>query len=107
MIYYYGSKEGLYLSALEAVFENLVAREREIKIEDLDPAVAIEAIINLKIDYYLENPQFVSFFVDGEFLQGPPSSKVEKARHVQSDLDRSHHPHSQTRPAQRPVSGGR
>jgi AcrR family transcriptional regulator len=71
--YYYGSKEGLYLAALESVFENLVAREREIKIEDLDPAVAIETIINLKIDYYLENPHFVSFL---------SMENLYKARHL-------------------------
>src|SRR6266436_5441825 len=57
MIYYYfESKEGLYLAALESVFENLVALEKEIDVEHLDPPAAIEAMINLKIDYYLENP---------------------------------------------------
>jgi AcrR family transcriptional regulator len=62
MIYYYfGSKEGLYLAALESVFENLVAREREVNVEHLEPPAAIEAMINLKIDYYLENPRFISF----------------------------------------------
>lgn len=61
MIYYYfKSKDGLYLAALETVFADLVARERQIQIEHLDPPAAIEAMINLKIDYYLENPHFVS-----------------------------------------------
>jgi AcrR family transcriptional regulator len=44
MIYYYfGSKEGLYLSALESVFEKLVALENKIEVEHLEPAAAIEA----------------------------------------------------------------
>ena len=48
MIYYYfGSKEGLYLAALESVYENLVALEQEIEVEHLEPAAAIEAMINL------------------------------------------------------------
>jgi TetR/AcrR family transcriptional regulator len=76
--YYYGSKEGLYLAALEAVFEKLVAREREIKIEDVDPAVAIEAIINLKIDYYLENPYFVSFLSMENFYEARHLRKSRK-----------------------------
>src|SRR6188472_3581918 len=55
MIYYYfGSKEGLYLSALESVFEKLVALEN-------------------KIDYYLDNPHFVSFLAMENF---------HKARHL-------------------------
>jgi TetR/AcrR family transcriptional regulator len=76
--YYYGSKEGLYLAALESVFENLVAREREIKIEDLDPAVAIEVIINLKIDYYLQNPHFVSFLSMENFYKARHLRKSKK-----------------------------
>ena len=76
--YYYGSKEGLYLAALEAVFDNLVAHEREIKIEDLDPAVAIETIINIKIDYYLENPHFVSFLSMENFYKARHLRKSKK-----------------------------
>jgi TetR/AcrR family transcriptional regulator len=84
--YYYGSKEGLYLSALEAVFENLVAREREIKIEDRDPAVAIEAIINLKIDYYLENPHFVSFLSMENFYKARHLRKSKKLASFRATL---------------------
>ena len=87
--YYYGSKEGLYLAALEAVFENLVAREREIKIEDLDPDAAIEAIINLKIDYYLENPHFVSFLSMENFYKARhlrKSKKLASFRAILTDL---------------------
>src|SRR5205085_2239335 len=71
MIYYYfGSKEGLYLAALESVFENLVALERTIEVEHLDPPKAIEAMINLKIDYYLDNPHFISFLSMENFYKG-------------------------------------
>src|SRR5258707_2095788 len=49
MIYYYfGSKDGLYLAALESVYEDLVALEKAIEIEHLDPPAAIEAMVNLK-----------------------------------------------------------
>jgi AcrR family transcriptional regulator len=62
MIYYYfGSKEGLYLAALESVYEELVRLERAIAVEHLDPLAALEAMINLKIDYYIDNPHFISF----------------------------------------------
>lgn len=74
MIYYYfGSKDGLYLAALESVFENLVARERQVQVEHLEPQAAIETMINLKIDFYLENPHFVSFLSMENFY---------KARHL-------------------------
>src|SRR6476619_7857326 len=79
MIYYYfGSKEGLYLSALESVFEKLVALENKIEVEHLEPAAAIEAIINLKIDYYLENPHFVSFLSMENFYNARHLRKSKK-----------------------------
>src|SRR3954463_12687587 len=79
MIYYYfGSKEGLYLSALESVFEKLVALENKIEVEPLEPAAAIEAMINLKIDYYLDNPHFVSFLSMENFHKGRYLRKSKK-----------------------------
>src|ERR1043166_4991379 len=51
MIYYYfGSKEGLYLAALESLFERLVALEREIEVEHPEPAAATGAMGNLTIE---------------------------------------------------------
>ena len=95
MIYYYfGSKEGLYLAALEFVFENLVALEKEIEVEHLEPAAAIEAMINLKIDYYLDESTLRFVSLDGEFLQGPAPSEIEETQHVQDSLDRCHCAHS-------------
>ena len=79
MIYYYfGSKEGLYLAALESVYENLVALEKEIEIEHLDPPAAIEAIINLKIDYYVANPHFISFLSMENFYKARHLRKSKK-----------------------------
>jgi AcrR family transcriptional regulator len=87
MIYYYfGSKEGLYLAALESVFENLVDREREIKIDHLDPPAAIEAMVNLKVDYYLENPHFVSFLSMENFYKARHLRKSKKLKMFKAPL---------------------
>ena len=87
MIYYYfGSKEGLYLSALELVFEKFVALERKIDVEHLEPAAAIEAMINLKIDYYLENPEFVSFLSMENFYKARYLRKSKKLDMFKSPL---------------------
>jgi AcrR family transcriptional regulator len=87
MIYYYfGSKEGLYLAALESVYENLVALEKEIEIEHLDPPAAIEAIINLKIDYYVANPHFISFLSMENFYKAKHLRKSKKLDMFKSPL---------------------
>jgi TetR/AcrR family transcriptional regulator len=79
MIYYYfGSKEGLYLAALESVFESLVALEKQIVIDHLEPAAAIAALINLKIDYYIANPHFISFLSMENFYKARYLRKSKK-----------------------------
>jgi AcrR family transcriptional regulator len=87
MIYYYfGSKEGLYLAALESVFEKLVALEKEIEVEHLDPPAAIEALINLKIDYYIENPHFTSFLSMENFYKARHLRKSKKLKTFRTPL---------------------
>jgi TetR/AcrR family transcriptional regulator len=87
MIYYYfGSKEGLYLSALESVFEKFVALEKTIEVEHLEPAAAIEAMINIKIDYYLENPHFVSFLAMENFYKARYLRKSKKLHMFKTPL---------------------
>ncbi|MGE5147435.1 MAG: TetR family transcriptional regulator [Candidatus Eiseniibacteriota bacterium] len=62
MIYYYfGSKEGLYLAALEAVYLELIEVESRIDVEHMDPVAAIAAMVDLKIDHYRNYPRFVAF----------------------------------------------
>ena len=79
MIYYYfGSKEGLYLAALESVYEELIRLEREIAVDHLDPVAAVAALINLKIDYYIANPQFISFLTMENFYKARNLRKSEK-----------------------------
>jgi AcrR family transcriptional regulator len=87
MIYYYfGSKEGLYLAALESVFEKFVALERKIDVEHLEPAAAIEAMINLKIDYYLDNPHFISFLAMENFYKARHLRKSKKLHMFKTPL---------------------
>jgi AcrR family transcriptional regulator len=62
MVYYYfGSKDGLYLAALEAVYAELMNEERKIDVEKMDPIEAISELVRLKIDHYTHYPQFIAF----------------------------------------------
>jgi AcrR family transcriptional regulator len=76
MIYYYfGSKEGLYLAALEAVYAELMEEERKIDVEKLDPIEAISALVRLKIDHYTRYPRFIAFL---------NMENLYKARHLKN-----------------------
>jgi AcrR family transcriptional regulator len=62
MIYYYfGSKDGLYLAALEAVYAELIEEERKIDVDQMEPVEAVNAMIRLKIDHYTHYPRFIAF----------------------------------------------
>ena len=62
MIYYYfGSKEGLYLAALEMVYQELIDEERKINVDEMGPIDAITAMVSLKIDHYTHYPRFIAF----------------------------------------------
>jgi TetR/AcrR family transcriptional regulator len=59
--YYFGSKEGLYLAALEAAYFELVEVEEAIDVEALAPIEAIEALVAAKFEHYVKYPHYVEF----------------------------------------------
>jgi AcrR family transcriptional regulator len=59
MIYYYfGSKELLYVAALERAYENIRIVEESIDVERLDPVSAIRQLAELTFDRHDANPNF-------------------------------------------------
>jgi AcrR family transcriptional regulator len=59
--YYFGSKEGLYLAALEASYFQLVEIEQAIDVDNLHPIDAIEALVAAKFEHYVKYPYYVEF----------------------------------------------
>jgi AcrR family transcriptional regulator len=73
--YYFGSKEGLYLAALEATYFELVEVEEAIDVAALDPIEAIEALVSAKLEHYVRYPHYV------EFLK---IENIYRARHLKA-----------------------
>src|SRR5664279_2389076 len=60
MIYYYfGSKEGLYTTALERAYAELRAADSELDLAGLDPQAALRKIVRSTYDYHVSHPSFV------------------------------------------------
>lgn len=60
MIYYYfGGKEGLYQSVLEKAYADTRAREAELRLDELEPPVALRRLVESTFDYDEENPHFI------------------------------------------------
>lgn len=73
--YYFGSKEGLYLAALEAAYFELVEVEEAIDVEALGPIEAIAAMVAAKFDHYVKYPHYVEFV---------KMENLYKARHLRT-----------------------
>lgn len=73
--YYFGSKEGLYLAALEATYLELAQAEATIDVDSLDPLEAIAALVSMKFEHYVHHPRYV------EFLK---IENIYRARHLKA-----------------------
>jgi AcrR family transcriptional regulator len=61
MIYYYfGSKEALYVAALEKVYADFVAAERALNLDSLSPIEGVQRLISFTWHYFREHPEFIS-----------------------------------------------
>jgi AcrR family transcriptional regulator len=57
--YYYGSKEELYVAALERAYSQIRDAEQSVDVEQLDPRSAIRKLAELTFDHHEAHPDFV------------------------------------------------
>lgn len=58
--YYFESKELLFLSVLEDTYARIREAERQLRLEDLDPATGVRRLVEFTWHYYLDHPEFLS-----------------------------------------------
>jgi AcrR family transcriptional regulator len=73
LYYYFGNKEGLFLAALEATYDDIRAAERKLNMEALKPLEAIERLVRFTWDYFVAHPEFMMML---------NSENLHKARHL-------------------------
>jgi AcrR family transcriptional regulator len=75
MIYYYfGSKEGLYITVLEEAYRRMRAIEADLHLEDLPPEDALRRLVGFTVDYQMAHPEFIRLVMTenihrGEYLR--------------------------------------
>ena len=85
MIYhYFGSKDGLYLAALERVYEDLRGTERTLDLEHLEPEEAIRRLVEFNFDYTRAHPEMVSLFNNENLHRARHLKKSRKVRDLHS-----------------------
>src|SRR4051812_3647846 len=85
MIYhYFGSKEGLYLAALERVYEGLRGEERVMHLDHLAPEVAIRRLVEFNFDYSRAHPELISLINNENLHRGRYLRRSKKVRDLHS-----------------------
>jgi TetR/AcrR family transcriptional regulator len=85
MIYhYFGSKEGLYLAALERVYEGLRGEERTLHLDHLAPEVAIRRLVEFNFDYSRAHPELISLINNENLHRARHLRKSKKVRDLHS-----------------------
>lgn len=61
--YYFGSKEKLYIAVLEQVYGEIREAEGQLDLDHLEPAEAVQRIVEFTYHYYVEHEGFVRLVV--------------------------------------------
>ncbi len=85
MIYhYFGNKDGLYLAALERVYEDLRGTERTLDLAHLAPAAAIRRLVEFTFDYSRQHPELISLINNENLHRARYLRKSRKVRELHS-----------------------
>src|SRR3954463_2255328 len=89
MIYhYFGNKEGLYLAALERVYEELRGTENTLDLAHLAPADAIQRLVEFTFDYSRGHPELISLINNENLHRARYLRKSKKVRELHSPFVR-------------------
>jgi AcrR family transcriptional regulator len=71
MIYYYfGSKDGLYLAALEQSYAGVRDREARLQLDDMDPETALRCLVTVMFDHHLANENYIRIVMSENMNRG-------------------------------------
>ncbi len=85
MIYhYFGNKDGLYLAALERVYEDLRGTEKTLDLAHLAPEAAIRRLVEFTFDYSRQHPELISLINNENLHRARHLRKSRKVRELHS-----------------------
>jgi AcrR family transcriptional regulator len=85
MIYYYfGSKEGLFIEVIEAIYHRMNEAEAALEIRLEAPVEALMALVRFVSQYYRKHPEFVTLLNTENLHKGKHISKSLRARDYSS-----------------------
>lgn len=68
--YYYGSKEGLYVAALDESYRRMRQTEGALHLEDLEPEAALRRLVEFTFDHHASNEDFIRLVMSENMARG-------------------------------------
>lgn len=84
--HYFGDKEGLYLTVLEHVYEDLRSKERELNFTHLEPVAGMRALVEFTFDHMADHPEFIALVRNENLLGGRMLKKSGKVAQQSTPL---------------------
>jgi len=83
MIYYYfGSKDGLYLAALEESYGGVRDGELQLKLDNMEPESALRCLVTVMFDHHLGNENYVRMVMSENINRGRYLSKSTRIQEL-------------------------
>jgi AcrR family transcriptional regulator len=83
MIYYYfGSKDDLYVAALEESYRRFRQIESEFQLESLAPVAALRRLVSASFDFHAAHPEFIRMVMSENINQGEYIRKIPELRAI-------------------------
>ena len=86
LYYYFGSKDALFLAALEESYTRIRGAERELDLEHADPREALKRLVEFTWNYYLEHPEFMTLLNSENLHKGRHIRRSKRVRELHSTL---------------------
>ena len=86
LYYYFGSKDALFLAALEESYTRIRGAERELDLEHADPREALKRLVDFTWNYYLEHPEFLTLLNSENLHKGRHIRRSKRVRELHSTL---------------------
>jgi len=79
MIYYYfGSKDGLYLAALEQSYAKVRDLELQLQLDGMDPEAALRCLVTVMFDHHLHNEHYIRIVMSENIHRGRFLARSDK-----------------------------
>jgi AcrR family transcriptional regulator len=86
LYHYFGNKEGLFRAVLENAYARIRSHERDLKLENLDPATAIRQLVAFTFQYFVDNPEFIRLLNNENLFKAGHIKNSDKVRELHFPL---------------------